>query len=162
MEDLKKIQSLIDENKEEIPENVYLNLCNLTKSAFKNAGNGKKFFYLTLITNNIEQMEDIFDLEFNSYKQIVQMPISQATAIMNEIKENAYVKPFQFSKGGEHDPSGINESDWVSLCSHTLIKGDWNKQHIKMVCSDCDTEHATTKLCIITNNIIVRIEPVKD
>jgi hypothetical protein len=162
MEDLKKIQNLIDENKEQIPENVYLQFCELTKSAFKNSGSGKKFFYLTLITNKIEQMADVFDLEFKSYKQIVQMPTSQALAIMNEIRKNGYVNPTEFSKGRERDPSDINESDWTSLCSHTFIMGDWNRMHIKMACSECDTEHSTTKLCLITNNIIVRIEPVKE
>jgi len=159
MEDLSTIQEYIDDNKEQIPENIYLDLCNLTKNVFKKNGGGKKFYRLTFVSNIVEQMGDCIEVPFKKYTQVMEMPTDQAEKIKERIRTYGYALTEDFCRARRPmHPLDVEVSEWTHFCTGLLPFGNDIKVNVPYECDDECSNRSFVDTTIITTNMILNVE----
>lgn len=100
----KSIQSMLDENKEQIPEGIYLGLSNLMKQKYEDEQKTEKFYKLTCIrTNHVNDCGESFKTHLVRFRQILKMPQDQYIYIKRQIEKNGCCASFECSYKPEWD-----------------------------------------------------------
>ena len=91
---LKSIQSMLDENKEKIPEGIYLGLSNLMKQKYEEEQKTEKFYKVTCVrTNHVNNWVESFGTQLVRFRQILKMPQDQYIYIKECIEEDGFYTP---------------------------------------------------------------------
>ena len=143
------IMSLIDENKEDIPEGLYLNLCNLLKK--QNEEEEKedkedKFYKVTyLYSSPSQQTSNTWEMNLCSSNEILKLSEFQHRTIKQNMITNGYVYSFT-----ENLSQYANMHNYV----RTIDNGGCGECDR---CEECSSSEANTHL--ISRCCIVSIEP---
>tara|TARA_R110000851_G_scaffold332797_2_gene509997 strand:- start:353 stop:799 length:447 start_codon:yes stop_codon:yes gene_type:complete len=143
-----KCQQLIDENKTDIPENVYLKLSNLCLEEYK-----KDDYYKVCYVGQIYKKTGTSDYTITNYRrsEIIKLPSKSAYKIMLII--GLYGTFFKTCKCDNCDTDPV--WDALSAC---------DRQDILTVDSQCDdcSEMTVANIYMDTNIIITSVKPMAD
>ena len=137
------IMSLIDENKDDIPEGLYLNLCNLLKKQNEEEGKEDRFYKVTyLYSSPGQRLDDHWDMNLRvKNDEILKLSEPEYRTIQDEITNKGY----SYSFAEKLSQYGMGHS-------YSRI--------IRQECEECDEQspvEATT--CLISRCCIVSIKP---
>ena len=138
------IMSLIDENKDDIPNGLYLNLCNLLKKQNEEEGKEDRFYKVTyLYSSPGQRLDDHWDMNLRVKKdEILKLSeFEHRTIKQNMITNKGYAYSFSdrlSQYGMAHNYSRI----------------------IRQECEECDEQSPVeSDTCLISRCCIVSIKP---
>ena len=142
------IMSLIDENKDDIPEGLYLNLCNLLKKQNEEEGKEDRFYKVTyLYSSPGQRLDDHWDMNLRVKKDEI-LKLSEFEH--RTIKQNMFTnKGYAYSFSDRLSQYGMGHS-YV----RTINNGECEECDR---CEECSSSEVTTYL--ISRCCIVSIEP---
>ena len=135
------IISLIDENKDDIPNGLYLNLCNLLKKQNEEEGKEDRFYKVTyLYSSPSQQTSSFWDMNLCVSNEILKLSEPEYRNLQDEITNKGY---------SYHRGEGVDRLSQSGIC-HSYVR--------TINCNECDEEvEATT--CLISRCCIVSIKP---
>ena len=152
-----ELQSIIDENKEDIPDGVYLKLCNEMKKLHTKKQVGVYNLTLIKICKDIHNNGvNYYDLNWSSDKMLVRMPPSTYETIKDAIEETGHyslnINDIPFTR------RDLNKFD--NNLEFAIISGD-GEEYIHQTTEDTD-EYCPYKSCSISfqDILVVKIEQI--
>ena len=141
------IMSLVDENKDDIPNGLYLNLCNLLKKQNEEEEKEDRFYKVTYLYSfpSQAQTSSFWDMNLRVGNEILKLSEPEYRNLQDEITNKGYSYSF-------------TERLSQQLVNHSYVRTIDNGE-----CEDCDrcgecsSSEATT--CLISRCCIVSIKP---
>jgi len=141
MGSIAELQNILDENKENLPDGVYLKMCDALKAEFDQKNeeeeNKPSYYKCTFIDTkfrlvSLSNMENNYCLQFCTFTRIVKMNDSS----FNEIKDDIDAKgisdtPF-FNCNKDQRLISASDDDDDDRCSHTEITIDTRSSMVRI------------------------------
>ena len=135
------IMSLIDENKDDIPNGLYLNLCNLLKKQNEEEGKEDKFYKVTyLYSSPSQQTSSFWDMNLCVSNEILKLSEPEYRNLQDEITNKGY---------SYHRGEGVDRLLQSGIC-HSYVR--------TINCNECDEEVEAT-ISLFSRCCIVSIKP---
>ena len=132
------IMSLIDENKDDIPDGLYLNLCNLLKKQNEEEGKEDRFYKVTyLYSCPGQKSEPFWDMYLRVGNEILKLSEPEYRNLQDEITTKGY--SYSFTERLSHQ-----------LANHSYVR--------TINCNECDEEVEAT-ISLFSRCCIVSIKP---
>ena len=140
------IMSLIDENKDDIPNGLYLNLCNLLKKQNEEEGKEDRFYKVTyLYSSPGQKSEPFWDMYLRVGNEILKLSEPEYRNLQDEITNKGYSYSF-------------TERLSQQLVNHSYVRTIDNGECEECDrCVECSSSEVTT--CLISRCCIVNIKP---
>ena len=140
------IMSLVDENKDDIPEGLYLNLCNLLKKQNEEEGKEDRFYKVTYLYSSPGQKgEPFWDMYLRVGNEILKLSEPEYRNLQDDLTNKGY-SYFLVDRLAQQ------------LVAHSYVRTINNGECEECDrCEECSSSEATT--CLISRCCIVNIKP---
>lgn len=107
---IQELQSIIDENKENISDGSYLSICELTKKIMDSSKNS--FYEIEYLETYISKKNpDLYGIEFKNYKSYLQLTDIVLNNITEQIEKNGFSKICQHVLNESFEMTKINKQE---------------------------------------------------
>jgi hypothetical protein len=133
---IQDLQSIIDDQKENLSDGSYLSMCKLTQKIMNNSING--FYEIDYLESFLTKIDGSYQVDFKPYKTCIRMSDKTFNDLQKKIEEEKIVK----------------------LCYHSLSEEFINLKIVKQeicsetICTDC-SEMVCNEL-EVRNNVLIR------
>jgi len=140
------IMSLIDENKDDIPNGLYLNLCNLLKKQNEEEGKEDRFYKVTyLYSSPGQKSEPFWDMYLRVGNEILKLSEYEYLNLQEDLTNKGHSYSFA-------------ERLSQQLVNHSYVR-TINKDTCDCDECDCDEVSVEATTCLISRCCIVNIKP---
>ena len=146
------IMNLIDENKDDIPNGLYLNLCNLLKKQNEEEGKEDRFYKVTyLYSSPGQKSEPFWDMYLRVGNEILKLSEPEYRNLQDDLTNKGY----SYSFAERLSQQFVNHS-YVRTINKGKCEGECDECD-ECECGDEVSVEATT--CLVSRCCIVNIKP---